>query len=136
MTEEYLTARLREIFAVPRTSKKACAAIVEAARGLITLVRSDGGEYRYLIAEPEVFRPLDDKTSRDYSDVCPEEIAVAARCALELNGQRSREALIRDVLLLMNAKKTAKTYELTARGVDHAVAVGLILVTVDGTYTA
>ncbi len=136
VTEEYLTLRLREIFAVPRTSKKACAAIVEAVRGLRNLVRSDGGEYRYLTAEPEVFRPLDDKTSRDYSDVCPEEIAVAARCALELNGQRSREALIRDVLLLMNAKKTAKTCELTARGVDHAAAVGLILVTVDGTYTA
>ena len=135
VTEDYLTGRLRDIFVVPKTSKKACAAITEIVRGLREFIKENDGEYEYMTAEPTVFRPLDDKTSRDYSDVCPEEIAVAARCALELNGQRGRDALIKDVLALMNVKKTARTAELTARGIDYAAANGVVLVTVDGNYT-
>ena len=36
----------------------------------------------------------------------------------------------------MNAKKTAKTVELTARGIDYAVRSGIILATVDGNFTS
>lgn len=137
VAEDYLTGRLRDIFRVLKTSKKACAAILTAVRGLDGLASpDDDGEYRYASGKTEVFRPLDDKTPRDYADVCPEEIAVAARCALELYGSCSRDALVKNVLALMNAKKTAKTVELTARGIDYAVRSGIVLATVDGNFTS
>lgn len=136
VSENYVLARLGEVYSVPQTSKKARANLLRIVRSLTDFTRNYDDATWYAEADPTFFRPLDDKTERDIADVCPRELAVAVRCAVERNAPVVRAELVKAVALLMNCpRRTPKVVTAIDSAIDLAASCGLIIPTVDGKYT-
>ena len=134
--EDYVVSRLGEIYSVPPTTKKARARLIDLVRSLSQFARTIDDETWYAQSDPVVFRPLDEKYDRDISDVCPRELAVAVRCAVEQNGSLDRAGLVKAVSALMNCpRRTPKVVAAIGRALELAVSEGLVIPTVEGNYT-
>ena len=136
VSENYVLSRLGEVYSVPQTSKKARANLSRIVRSLADFARDYDDETWYAEADPTFFRPFDEKTDRDISDVCPRELAVAVRCAVERNAPVDRAELVKAVAALMNCpRRTPKVVAAIDSAIDLAASCGLIIPTVDGKYT-
>lgn len=151
VNEEKITSRIRDIietespiessllldkllvmYNVPKTAKRAVAALTEYMEQFASMRQEFDGKVFYVDKPVETFRPADVKTARDITKVHPDEIIAAAKCAAEtrLNLERS-EAAKEIIALFGTGKKTKAVVEWIEKCLDKAIAEGKILVTVD-----
>ncbi len=136
MEESVLIERLCGVYCVAKTAKKAVARLAEIASGLSDNRREVSGVAYYVSGEVDYFRPLDERVKRDYGKVYPYELVYAARCVLEGSGSMGAAELIKEILSVMNARRTPKSVEWTERALEIAVKEGYVILTVDGNFTA
>ena len=127
-----LLDKLLVLYNVPRTSKRAVAALTEYTEEFASFRQEFGGKVFYVDKPVETFRPNDVKVTRDLTKVHPGEIVAAAKCAIESRLNLMRSDIVKEVLALFGtSKKTKAVSEWKEQCVATAIAENQIMVTED-----
>jgi hypothetical protein len=133
--DQLLLERAAEIYSVQKANKKAAQRLADYADALDGYKKTIGGVTYFLDRDCETFRPLDDRTKRDFLRVYPYEIVAAARCALETKATMNADELTREIMSLMNVpRRTKPVQDKIDASVSLGVKDGFIIQTVDGLY--
>lgn len=131
-----LLDKLLVLYNVPRTSKRAVAALTKYTEEFASFRQEFGDKVFYVDKPVETFRPNDVKVTRDLTKVHPGEIVAAAKCAIESRLNLMRSDIVKEVLALFGtSKKTKAVSEWIEQCVATAIAENQIMVTVDDILT-
>ncbi len=134
--EQYLLDKLAFVYNIPKTNKKAYAALSAILGNFKDMRKECDGFAYYLNAEPTTFRPLDAKTKRDFSAIYLGEVALAARCAVEGKLSLNKDELIAEVIELFNIpRKTKSVVDKINKAIDYALSQNYIIASIDGKFT-
>lgn len=134
--EQYLLERLAYVYNVPKTAKRAVAALQSVLDSLSDCKKTEDGVVWYRTKEPDFFRPLDAKYKRDFMKIDPSEIVAAVRCAAECGMPMEKEELVKEVVSLFAIpRRTKPIADRIERAISLAVGGNYIICTVDGKFT-
>lgn len=134
--EQYFLDKLANIYNVPKSNKKAYAALSAILGRFEAYKKSSDGCIYYMLSEPAVFRPFDGRLKRDFSKVYLGEIANAICCAIEGKRSLTRDELVSETVSLFNLpRKTKAVSDKISKAIEFAASANKIIVTVDGKFT-
>ena len=127
-----LLDKLLVVFNVPKTAKRAVAALSGYIEEFASFRQEFDGKVFYVDKPVETFRPSDVKVTRDLTKVHPGEIIAAAKCAAETRLNLLRSELPREIIALFGTgKKTKPVTEWIDKCIEMAIAENQLLITVD-----
>ncbi|MDD4839885.1 MAG: DUF4011 domain-containing protein [Clostridia bacterium] len=131
--EQYLVDKLLTAYNVARNSKKGVAQIVSYLEQFTVYKQSFDDKVFYVTKPVDFFRPFDGKINRDMSKQFPDEIKIAARCAIESKLNLNRDEIVKEVYGLFNCPKKSKAASAWIdKAVETAISNNRLICTPDG----